>query len=87
MELFTIYGVSAVALVMALTQIFKQYIPERFIPLLPLVLGILVVVISTWDIGATYILGGLVVGLAGMGVYDIDSQTTKIGETVAGFFK
>ena len=76
-ELFSIYGVSVVAIVIALTQVIKQYIPERFIPLVPLVLGIIVSIISTWNIGATYILGGLVIGFAAMGLFDISRVIKK----------
>jgi len=81
-ELFTIYGVSVVAITMALTQIIKQYIPEKIVPLIPLVVGVIVVSLSVWDIGVEYILNGLVVGLAAMGVFKIDHEVTNIGGAV-----
>lgn len=81
-ELFTVYGVSVVAITMALTQIIKQYIPERIVPIVPLVVGIIVVSVGTWDIGLNYILNGLVIGLASMGVFKFDHEVTRIGKAV-----
>jgi len=89
-ELFSIYGVSVVALTMALTQIVKQVLPkklERFVPIIPLLIGILVVILSTLEIGYNYILGGLVVGLLSMGIFDIDHKTIKIGNKIYNTIK
>jgi len=75
MDLLNIYGVSAAVIVMALTQVLKQYIAERWWPLLALVLGIAVVVLADWSIGYRYILKGLMIGLFAMGSFDTIKKT------------
>lgn len=75
MDLLNIYGVSAVVIVMALTQVLKQYIAKRWIPLLALILGIIVVALANWSIGKEYILKGLLIGLSAMGSFDTIKKT------------
>ena len=75
MDLLNIYGLSAVVVVMALTQVFKQYISDRWKPILPLVLGIIVVGLAGWSWTYTYILKGLIIGLFAMGSFDTIKKT------------
>jgi hypothetical protein len=83
-EIFSVFGVSVVAITMALTEIIKKFLPEKITTLIPLVVGIIVVVLARWSFGTEYILQGLVVGLASMGVFKIDHDLTNIGKTVWG---
>lgn len=68
---FTILGFSSVAIVLVLTQILKKYMPERFVPILPLIIGIIIVCLASWDFGTDFILKGLLIGLVSMGGYDV----------------
>ena len=83
-EIFSVYGVTAVAITMALTEIVKKFLPEKITTLIPLVIGIVVVLLANWGFGTDYILQGLIIGLASMGVFKIDHDLTNIGKTVWG---
>ena len=74
-EILSIYGVSMVALTNFLTQIFKQYVPERYIPLLPLGIGVIVVCLSSFAFSIQYILGGLVIGGLAIGAFKVTKKT------------
>ena len=66
-----ILGVGAVALTGLLTQATKQFVPKKFVPVVPLVIGVAVVLIGTFSFGVDVILTGLVVGGLSMGAFDV----------------
>lgn len=69
MELITLSNAVITALVIGLTQIGKGFIPERFVTLLPLALGVVAVGVTA-GFSATAVLTGLIIGLAAQGLYD-----------------
>jgi len=62
-------GGVTVVLVGGITQILKGYIPERFVPLLALVLGGLIGLL-TFGVSVTGVVQGLISGLTAAGLYD-----------------
>lgn len=69
MELITVTNGVLVAVIIALTQILKKYVPEKFVTVVPLILGILgagFLIAFT----AQGILTGLILGLTASGLYD-----------------
>jgi len=74
-EIFSVMGVGAVALVAFLTQVMKKYVPQRYHPLVPLVIGILVMVLANTSIGLDYILAGIVLGGMAISAFDVVRYT------------
>lgn len=58
-----------VALVIGLTQVFKGFLPDKFVPLLSLVLGVSLSLV-VFGLGVGGILTGVMVGLSASGLYD-----------------
>jgi hypothetical protein len=71
-EVMTISAVAVVPIIVALTQLFKYWIPTQFIPFISLGLGILITFLLADnfqnDIGGT-ILTGILFGLSASGLY------------------
>lgn len=71
-----IYGFSAVAIVIGLTQVVKRFVPERFIPLLSIVFGVLLAVAGSWGyFSAGVIVKGIVIGLSASGLWDVSKKS------------
>lgn len=86
MEIISIYGVSLIALTNFLTQIFKKFVSENYKPLLPLVIGIILVCLSTSSFGTQYILGGLVIGGLAIGAFKVATKPLVSGtKAIQGF--
>lgn len=62
-------GVSLVGVVMALTQIAKQYVASKFAPIVAVILGIGLTVIAKGGFSIEVLMMGLVVGLSACGLY------------------
>ena len=75
MGVFTVFGVSAVAITAVLVEVFKKLIPARFVPLLAIGIGILVSILGTFSVGKEIILGGVVIGGMAMGLFDVIKKT------------
>lgn len=73
-----ITSTSLVAVILGLSQVAKQFIPNKFIPLLNVVLGILagITVLKTGDISSD-IFTGLAVGLSAGGFFDLTKLAKK----------
>ena len=64
-----IAGIPAVALVMALSQVVKQYIASKFIPLISLVIGIALIALFQEGFSIDIFITGLTVGIAANGAF------------------
>ncbi|MCF7835799.1 MAG: holin [Candidatus Marinimicrobia bacterium] len=60
---------SAIGLVVALCQMAKLYISNRYIPLLSLVLGIGIVALAQHEISIAVVLTGLTIGVSASGTF------------------
>ena len=61
---------SVLAVVVALTQFAKVYVSARFVPIIPVVVGLVLtaLVAQTYDVAT--LMKGLVLGLSAAGLYD-----------------
>lgn len=66
-----------VAVITGLTQITKQYIPNKFIPIVALLLGVVGGLVYIEDTLQVRLFLGIAMGLASMGVFDITKVTVK----------
>ena len=72
----TILGVSLIAIVAVLTQLFKKLIADsRWHPVLAMFIGFIVLCLSKMTIGVDYILPGIVTGLMASGFFDVINRT------------
>lgn len=66
-----IYSVSAVVLVGIITEIIKRLgVPNKFLPLISIISGVLVVCFGSWGLSPELVFAGIVVGATASGVYD-----------------
>ena len=75
-ELLSFSGL--VTLTVGLTEVIKRakLIPDRFIPLLAIVLGFGLIIIANWaNITSLTIIAGIAVGLSACGLFDLGSKT------------
>jgi len=72
-----IFGASAVAITMGVTETIKRIgCPIKFIPVVSLAIGLVVCyVASNFIISSEMIIGGLAVGLSACGAYDIGKKS------------
>lgn len=68
MDFDTIGIVGALSLV--ITQVTKGFVPERFVTLIPVVVGVVVTALAFGGGVGETVLTGLVAGLASSGLYD-----------------
>ena len=72
----TILGVSLVAIVAVLTQLFKNFLKDsKWHPILAMFIGFVVLCLSKLTIGVEYILPGIVLGLISSGFFDVINRT------------
>lgn len=71
-----VYGFPAAAIVIGLTQICKKFVADRFIPVISVVLGIILVALGTFPIfTAKTVVVGIVVGLVASGLWSGTKKT------------
>ena len=61
----------AVAVITFLTQIIKSFVPEKFVRLVPVVLGVLYTTAQMGAIHLDVVIYGILLGMASMGAYDV----------------
>ena len=72
MELFTVFGISVTLIVLALTQAIKKAfdIPGKFVPLLAVADGILVLFLHTGTLSLELALKGITLGFFAIGLFE-----------------
>lgn len=73
-------GMAAVPFITALLQMFKGWVPTKFLPFLALILGVgwnVGLTVGTDEFSRTTIFLGLVVGLAASGLYSAAKATAE----------
>ena len=77
MDLNLLWGLGLIPLIIALVQVFKQFVPDkRFYPLFAVVIGIVGNLAIAYAIGESFILAtmlGVVAGLSASGLYSTGS--------------
>jgi len=75
----SIYGISAVVLTGILVEVAKRAeVPTKYLPLISLVAGILIVSLGTWTLSVEGILTGIVIGAIASGIYDVGKKGVDI---------
>ena len=75
-----IFGFPAALLVIGLTLVVKQFVDSRFMPLVAVLFGIIIMVMGDWgNISFETFVQGIVVGLISCGLWDIGKKTI-VGE-------
>lgn len=76
-----IYGFPAVVIIIGLTQIVKKFVDSRYMPLVAIVLGMLIMVLGDWkSIEAETFVQGIVLGLVSCGLWDVGKTTITGGK-------
>ena len=70
------YGFPAVLIVMALTQIAKRFIKNRWMPVIAIIFGVVLASLAAWEewtIKALFV--GIIVGLSACGLFDLGKKS------------
>jgi large-conductance mechanosensitive channel len=70
-----------IAVIVALTQLVKEFVPNRFIPLLTVILGVVSAYVYVDGDIKVKIMYGLMIGLSAAGLFDQTKIVTKKGDS------
>lgn len=75
----SVYSVSAVVLVGIIAEVVKRLgLNSKFIPLVSLITGVVVVCVGSWSFTPEFIFAGIVAGAIASGLYDNIAKGTKL---------